>query len=79
MWVFPERNAITPDVGTEKKREKSALKKLVDELGLDEIKVPSPPDTHEKSRRWHCKCKQLSSSTDTSSCDTNEFTAEKPP
>ncbi|EDV53109.1 uncharacterized protein LOC6554222 [Drosophila erecta] len=70
---------LPPDVSTEKKRENSALKKLIDELGLDRIKVPSPPDSHEKSHRWHCKSMPPSSTTDTSSCDINEFKAEKPP
>ncbi|XP_016938643.4 uncharacterized protein [Drosophila suzukii] len=74
---------VPQDEKTEKKRERAALKKLIDELGLDQTKVPKPPSSHDKSRRWHCKCRSPKTSTDTSSssssCDVNEFEADRPP
>ncbi|XP_017092300.2 uncharacterized protein [Drosophila bipectinata] len=62
---------LPKDVNTEKKREKATLRKLIDELNLDKIKVPTPPCSHQQSRQWHCKCSQPpeSTSTDTSSSD----------
>ncbi|XP_016980261.2 uncharacterized protein LOC108045443 [Drosophila rhopaloa] len=70
---------VPPDDKEAKKRDRAALKKLIDELGLDQIKVPNAPGSHEKSRRWHCQCRSAHSTTETSSCDINEFEAEKPP
>jgi len=75
---------VPQDEKTEKKRERVALKKLIDELGLDQTKVPKPPSSHDKSRRWHCKCRSPKTTTDTSSsssssCDVNEFEADRPP
>ncbi|XP_037720794.1 uncharacterized protein LOC119554107 [Drosophila subpulchrella] len=46
-------------------------------------KVPKPPSSHDKSRRWHCKCRSPKTTTDTSSssssCDVNEFEVDRPP
>ncbi|XP_017008930.2 uncharacterized protein [Drosophila takahashii] len=83
-----QQQHLNQDEKTEKKRERTALKKLIDELGLDQVKVPKPPKSHDKSRRWHCKCRSnqvatdtssSSTSSSTSSCDVNEFEGERPP
>ncbi|XP_020811787.1 uncharacterized protein LOC110186838 [Drosophila serrata] len=60
-----------------KKKERVALKKLIEELGLDQVKVPKPPRTFEKSRRWHSS--KTSTPESTSSCDPYDFLPERPP
>ncbi|KAH8294139.1 hypothetical protein KR054_008751 [Drosophila jambulina] len=61
-----------------KKKEREALKKLVEELGLDQVKVPEPPRAFKQSRRWH---RSTTSSTpdSTSSCNPYDFMPESPP
>ncbi|KAH8278797.1 hypothetical protein KR018_009748, partial [Drosophila ironensis] len=65
---------VKKDEAVEKKREKAALNKLIDELGLDKVKPPKPPKSHELSRKWHCKCGQQmdTTSTDPSTLDSSE-------
>ncbi|XP_017038183.1 uncharacterized protein [Drosophila kikkawai] len=61
-----------------KEKERTALKQLIEELGLDKVKVPKPPRTFEKSRRWHTSTSSLTPNT-TSTCHPNEFGPETAP
>ncbi|KAH8247429.1 hypothetical protein KR038_004115 [Drosophila bunnanda] len=61
-----------------KKKEREALKKLIEELGLDQVKVPKPPKTFEQSRRWHSST-MTSTPDSTSSCHPYDFLPERPP
>ncbi|KAH8247149.1 hypothetical protein KR032_011128 [Drosophila birchii] len=61
-----------------REKERTALKNLNQELGLDKVKVPKPPPSYEKAYRRYSST-TASTPHSTSSCQPYDFLPERPP
>ncbi|KAH8382285.1 hypothetical protein KR009_002679 [Drosophila setifemur] len=68
---------VPPDEQAEKKKEKAALKSLIDELGIDKVKAPTPPRSHMQSRNWQYKSSKTDTSTDTCSSGSRKWGSKR--
>ncbi|XP_030558895.1 uncharacterized protein LOC115761306 [Drosophila novamexicana] len=59
-----------PELDPTKDRERTLLKKLLIDLDIDKVHVPTPPSGHERSRR--CKCPKYPSSSDSGTFNSSD-------